>query len=152
MLKVPFLGVYGYAGVIAHVFMASGSDVEEGGLSAVGIAHKGHANHMVALLCDMCQSLVQTFFFLHVSGEGLQMLVVHEGLLGLFLSDDFNLLRFLAAQRNLVADDFIFDGVFERRIQDNFDFLALDKAHLYQAFTKTAMTVNAHNHRFFACL
>ena len=63
---MTFLRIHRHAGVVAHMLVGTGGDVEQGGLSAVGIAHQGDADHVIALLGQMLQGHVQALTLLHV--------------------------------------------------------------------------------------
>ena len=149
---MPFLRVHRHAGIVAHVLVRTGSDVEKGGLAAVGVAHQGDADDAVPFLRQVREGLVQAFAFGHVLGQALQMLVADEGLAGLGLIHDLDLFRLFPAERDPVSDDFIFDRVLERRVQHDRHLLPLNEAHLDEPFPEGAVTVDTNNDRLFAGL
>ena len=142
---MPFLGIHRYAGVVAHMLVAAGGNVEKGSLAAVGVSHQGHADVVVAFLGHMGQGLVQALFIGQVSGKGLEMLVAHQGLAGLLLRHHLNLAGFFTPQRYLVADNLVFNRVLERRVEHHPHLLSGNEAHLYEAFTETAVSVYTYN-------
>ncbi len=149
---MAFLGIHGYAGIVAHMLVAAGGDVEQGSLAAVGVAHQGHADVVMALLGHVGQGAVQAFIVVQVAGKGLEVLVAAEGFAGLFLRHHLNLPGLFAAERYFIADNFVFDGVLERGVEDHAHGLPLDEAHLNQALTETPVTVHPHNHGLLAGL
>ena len=74
------------------------------------------------------------------------MLVRDEGFAGFFFAGDFDLRGFLPPEGDFVTDDFVFDGIFERRIEYYPDGLALDESHLYQPFTEAPVSVHMDDH------
>ena len=149
---MPLFRVHGHAGIVADVLMGAGGDVEQRGLPAVGIAHQGDPDDMAAFFSEVFQGRVQPLPLLHVLRKSLQVFIRLQGLPGLLFGRHFDLTGLFPPEREFVADDFVFDGVPERSIQDDPHFLSLDKAHLYQAFPETSMPMDTDNHGLFACL
>ena len=149
VMEVPLLGVYGYSGVIAHVLVGAGSHIEKGGFSAVGIAHQGHTDVVVALLGHVDQGAVQSFLFFQISGKSLQVLVRPQGFAGLLLRHHLYLSGFFPSEGNLVSQDFILNGILEWSVQHHPYFFPIDKAHLDESFTETAVAVHTDNYGFF---
>ncbi len=145
---MAFLGVHGDARVVAHMLMGAGGDVEQGGLAAVGVSHQRHADVMVPLFGHVGQGPVQPLLLLQVAGEGLQVLVAHQGLPRLLFRHHVDQARLLPPEGYFVADNLVFDGVPERGVEDDPHFLSVDEPHLYQAFTEAAMSVHTHDDRF----
>ena len=109
-MEMALLGVHRDAGVVAHVFVCTGGDVEKGSLSAVGVSHQRDADIMVPFLGHMGQGPFQPLRFFQVSGKRLQVFVTCERLAGLLFGDHLDLPGFLPPQGYFVADDFVFDG------------------------------------------
>ena len=149
---MPFLRVHRHAGIIAHMLVRARRDIEKGRLAAVGIAHQGNTDDAVPFFRQVREGLVQAFAFGHVLGQALQMLVADEGLAGLGIVHDLDLLRFLPAERYPVTDDLIFNRVLERSVQDHRHFLSLDEAHLDEPLPERAMAVDPHDDRFLPSL
>ena len=62
------LGIHGYAAVVAHTFVSTRCEVEEGSLSAVWISHQCHVDDAVESFCFLfCQGFVagRVFSFSH---------------------------------------------------------------------------------------
>ena len=125
--------------------------VEEGGFPAVRVAHERHAygappfeGHLPELR----------------PGDGLVFLYGAEGgeghLAGLapgfFLGEHLDEVGLAAAERYFVAHDAVLHRVFQRGIEQDFHFLALDEAHFHDAFAKTAVPLDAYHDAFFACI
>ena len=134
------------------MFVAAGGDVEQGRFAAVGVAHQRNADVVVPLLRHVGQGSVQALIVFQIPRKGLKMLIGPESLPGFFFRHHFNLPGFLPPEGNFIADNFVFDGVLEGGVQYYPDFLPLDEAHLYQAFTETPVTVHTNNHGVSACL
>ena len=149
-MEVAFLGVHRDAGIIAHMLVGAGCDVEQGCLAAVGIAHQGDTDIVMAFLGHVGQGLGQALLLLEVSGQGLEVFVVDEGLAGLLLRDDLDLTGLLPAQGNFIADDFVFNGIAERRVQHHPYLLPLDESHFNEPLAETSVAVHAHDDRFLA--
>ena len=149
---MPLFGVHGYAGIIAHMFMGAGSDVEQRSLAAVGVAHQGDADDMAPLLGQVPQGRVQPLLLLHLLRKSLEVFVCLEGFPRFRLGCHLNLAGFFPPEREFVADNLVFNRVFQRGVQHDTHFLSLDKAHLYQAFSETPVPMDTDNHGFFAGL
>ena len=106
--ETAFLGIDGYTAVVTDVFVAAGSQVEDGCLAAVGIAYEGHPDGPV----------VSPVIFL--------------------LGRDFNQGSLLAPERHLVAKYLIFNGILEGSVHDHINLLPRDEAHLDEPLVETA--------------
>ena len=146
---MPFFRIDRHAGIVAHVLVRAGRDIEQGGLAAVRVAHQGDADDAVPLFRQMREGLVQALPLGHVLGQALQMLVADEGLAGLRLIHHIDLIGLLAAEGNLIADDLIFNRVLERRVQDHGHFLPLDEAHFDEPFPEGSVSVDLRDDRLF---
>ena len=151
-LEMAFLGIHGDAGVVAHVLVAAGGNVEQGGFAAVGVAHQRNADIMVPFLRHMGQGAVQALFIFQVSGQGLQVFIRPEGLAGFLVRHHLNLPGLFPPEGHFIADNLVFDGVLEGGVEHHADLFSLNEAHLYQAFTETPVTVHTNNHGVLACL
>ena len=147
---MPFLGIHGYAGIVSYVLVTAGGYVEKRRFSTVGVAHKGHADDVAAFLRHVGKSLVQALLFFHITGKRLEVLIGNQGLPGFLFRNNIYKFCLFPAERNLISNYFIFDGVLERGVKDDLDLLPLYESHLYQAFAETSMTVHTHNHGLFA--
>ena len=152
MLEMSLFRIHRHTGIVAHVLMGAGGDVEQGGLAAVGIAHQGDADHMVPLFGQVREGLVQALLLIHVVRKSLKMLVADEGLAGLHLIHDLDLLRLFPAEGDLIADDFVFDGILQGCIEYDGHFLPLDKPHLDEAFPERTVSVDLDDDRLFSGL
>ena len=142
--EAALLGIDGHAAVVADMLMAAGSHVEKGGLPAVGIADEGDTQGVTALVRNMGECFFEQLMLL--TGrcfQSLQMLIGHEGVTSFRLADHLDIGGLLAAEGQLVTDDFVFDRIAERGIQHDADRLAADKAHLDQTLAETAVSVDA---------
>ncbi len=149
---MPLFRIDRHAGVVAHVLVGPGSDVEQGGLPAVGIAHERDADYMVPLLGQMGEGAVQPFAFGHFLGQALQVLVADEGFAGFVVIDHFDQIRLFAPEGNLVTDDFVFNRIPERCVQHHRHLLPLDEAHLDEALPEGTVAMDPDNDRLFAGL
>ena len=138
-----------HAGIVAHVLVRARRDVEKRGLAAVGVAHQGDADHVVPLLGQMREGLVQPLPLRHILGQTLEMLVAREGLAGLRLVHHLDLLRLFPAEGDLVSDDLILNRVPQRSVQDHRHFLPLDEAHLDEPLPEGSVTVDLDDDRLF---
>ena len=152
ILEVALLGIHGDAGVVAHVLVAAGGNVEQGGFAAVGIAHQRYAYIMVPFLSHMSQGTVQALFVFQIPGERLQVFVGFEGFAGLRLRHHLYLFGLLPPERDFIADNLVFDGILKGSVEHYADLFPLNETHLYQAFTETPVTVHPNNHGLLACL
>ena len=159
-----FLGIDGYARIISHLFVCSRCEVEERCLSAVGVSHQCHVYHAPLVACR----LLHLFFTIALVGCRRLRLVVpfgvcdqcvfgvfrfvvgHVDKLGLFFRNHFNHLRLVAAERNFVTKYLVFHGVLKGRIEQHLHGFTLDKAHLYDAFSKTTVAQNFHHNGLFS--
>ena len=69
-----------------------------------------------------------------------------------FICHHLNHIGLLMAERHFVAHQFIDDGVLKRGVLQHLDLLALDEAHLDDAFAESSVTQHLHDDAFFACL
>jgi len=74
--------------------------------------------------------------------------VLQRGAYGLHLDK----VGFVVPQAHFVAHDAVFHGVFQRRIEQYFHFLATDEPHFYDTFSEASVSRNLHDDAGFACL
>ena len=132
-----------HAAVVTHMLMTAGSHIEKRCLAAVRITHQGHLDDLSSLL-GQCGHLPLDPILPRLKRR--QRLERRAHKLCLALTDHLDLVRLVTTERNLISDDLILDGILQRGIKDNLHLIALDKAHLDDAFTETAVTVNFHDH------
>ena len=92
MLEGAHLLVDGYTAVVAYTFVGVGSDVENAGLAAVGVAYKGHVDGAATFFGDM---LCRTLGF---DLDSFVVAMVCNLLLGFTLTYYFNSFGIAAAQ------------------------------------------------------
>ena len=73
-------------------------------------------------------------------------------LFGFFLTDDLHHGGFLTAQGYFIAHQFILNGVAQGGVEHYFNLLPLDKPHLDDALSETAVTANFGNHGNLSCM
>ena len=147
---MPFLGIHRNAGVVSHVLMGAGGDVEKGSLAAVGVPYEGNSDDMVPLFGDMGESSVQPVLLVQISRKRLKVLVALKGFAGLFFADDFYHLSLLSSEGDFITYDFIFNRVSQRGVEDYCHSLPLNKSHLNESFSEATMSVDSDNYSFFS--
>ena len=152
MLESPFLGVHRHAAVVAHVLVAAGSDVEQGRLAAVRVAHQGDADHVVALGGDVLHRLFEVVLLPGGVEIHVEILMLVDLFPRLLFTDDFDARGFLAAERHLIPQDLVLDRILQRGVEHDADGLALDETHLDQALAETAVTGHFGDHGALSCL
>ena len=157
MIAVVFgfahLGVDGDTAVVAHTFVCARGEVEEGSLSAVGVADKRHVD-------DMVQTVGLLFSHEHLVAQCLLVGVLRvdslrvDDLFAFFLVSVFELFVFLGlvdrnhlnvvglavSQRHLVAHDFVLYRVLQWGIEQYVHLLALDESHLDDSFAEATVS------------
>ena len=173
---VADLGPDGHAAVIAHMLVAARYGVEKRGLAAVGVAHQrdgdgaGVARHDLVdaraarLVGFRRAELLRPDFRGRSLRRGASalpgvcvavMAVVfapREVLPGFVVGEHDDHIGLAAPQRNVVAHDLVFDGVFQRGVENHFDPLSADKTHLHDAAAKASVAHHFDNRRRFAGL
>ena len=154
VFELAFLGVDGHSAVVPYMLVASRSDVEKRSLAAVRVPHQGNADDVPAFLCQMLHLFFQHPGLLAVGGfkRGLRQGSRCHHFLCFGLAYDLYLVRFLAAQTDLVADDFVFYRVFERRVQYHFHAVAFHKAHFNDSFAEASVSVHLYYDTVLSCL
>ena len=152
VVEVALLGVDSHAGVIAHMFVAAGGDVEERCLAAVGIAYQRDTDMMAALLGQTLHELLQLLRRVGCGHTDLRLMRLERMLvlclralnmlLGLALAQHFDHRGFLTAEGYFVTDYLVDDGVAQRGFHHHLDHIADDKAHLNDALAEAAVTVH----------
>ena len=61
MLEPALLGIDRDAAVVANMLVRPGRNVEETGLAAVGIAHKGYPDHVPAFFGELDHHCIEAF-------------------------------------------------------------------------------------------
>ena len=78
--------------------------------------------------------------------------VLRRPLLGLLLVDDLHQFGFGTTEAHLVVHDFIFHGVVQGGIEEDFHALSLDESHLDNALAESAVSHHTNNHALFSRL
>ncbi|MPN49010.1 hypothetical protein SDC9_196623 [bioreactor metagenome] len=132
------------------MFMGAGCQVEDGGLSRVGITEKSHLyffigmdafvlmmkDDMLVVVDETCSLLLLNIFLIN------RFFPVWSTIPGIRRDHRyFNHHRLTPAQRYLVLHDLIFDGILQRGVQYRFDFLPAHKPHFEDAFPESSATV-----------
>ena len=130
-----------------------GGDVEERSLAAIRVAHQCHADHTVTPLRHPLHLFVHPPCVVAVRGVARKLGSVYaRQVAGFGLADYFDAVGLLPAQRDFVADDFIFYGILQRRVEHHLHPLAVDEAHLGQALLETAAPVQLDDDAVFTRL
>ena len=107
-IKIPLLGIYRNATVIAHMLVRTGSDVEKRSFTTVGISHQ---SHIYGAAFAEGQLLQLIFAQMHVFAQPLVVIGLHSLLLSFLLTDNLYHLSLLPTKRNLISHCFVFDRV-----------------------------------------
>ena len=139
---MPRFGGHGDAAIVAHVFASAGDDVEERRLAAVGVAHEGHVDFVLAW-CGLCVGRRATVR--RVVRVRCLLRAVRQGLVGFVFGQHFDHGCLAASEGDLIAHDAVFDGVVQRGIEHRRDLLSAYKAHLYNASAESSVSRHTHN-------
>ena len=163
-VSIAVLGVDRHARVVAHPLVGTRGKVEERRLSAVRVAHKGHVDGAAAVHGYGAQLLVGDGLAVLGSGAaflqpnlpgaaalGLVRLLTGLHPLGLLHGNNLDHLGLVMAERHLVAHQLVFHRVAERGVEQHFDDLALDKSHLDNALSETAMAQDLDDDTALTC-
>ena len=134
------------------MFVRPGGDVEQRRLPAVGIPDEGHAYDVVPFGRRARHLLLDELHVVAVRSVDGELAVLPEhDILGLILAHHLDVVGLFAAERNLVADDFIFYGVLQGSVQDDLDLVPEDEAHFRYPPLETAVAVYLDDDAAFPC-
>ena len=141
---VPQFGAYGDTAVIPHMFVTARRDIEQRGLSAIGVAHQRHVYPLSGTVhCPLhrlgCRRAADTFR-------------LQRHIPGLFFRNHLYHLGFAATQRNLVLHHLVLDRVFQRSVLQNLHPLAPHESHLHDAAPESPMAEHLENNGALPCL
>ena len=129
VLKPAGFGIDGYSGVVSYMLFGPGSDVEQRGFAAVWVSYKSHVDSAAYVF----EFTAKAFALGGAVAVELLCLLLAVHRHHLYQSS----LR--RTQRHIVAHNAVFDGVFQRSVQQHLYRMALYKAHLDNAFTEGAV-------------
>ena len=156
--EVARLGVHRHAAVVAHMLVSSRGYVEERRFATVGVAHQRHGNHATSVGRHRLHAAFQLqpclLAFAVIGLEGGQRRGGGQAFVVARFSFAYHLHEFglLATQRNLIAHDFVFNGVVQRCVEHHLHGFAAHKAHFHNAFAKATVAVHLHNHAALTCM
>ena len=126
--------------------MGMGGNVENAGLSAVGVADKGHIDGLASLGSNVLCGTLLAF------GNAPVVVVVLYLFCGFGFADNLHFCRVAASQRHFKIHDSVFDGVLQRGVEDRLNGDSFDESHLYNALAKGSVSRHANHYAFLTCL
>ena len=153
---IAAFGADGDAAVIADVLVSARNGVEERRLAAVGVSDEGDGDGPALAREDLFDRRAAVVGFISVVagllcfGIGLWRFISGCGqsdpfgpsgqiFVGFAVGEDLDHFGLGSSQRDVVSHDPVFDGVFERGVQDHLDALSAHESHLHDAASESSV-------------
>ena len=119
-------------------------NIEQTGLSAVGITHKCYEN---ILALRFCYCMTEVTIISHNAWSSCLLLVP---LFCFLLSYNLHHISFSTTQTHLIVHHFVFHRILQRSVQHHLYLSTLDEPHLNDAFPESSVTIHLGNHGRFS--
>ena len=141
-------GIHRYTAIVTYMLVTARSHIKQRRFSAVRITHQRHVD-------GTSFSLRYLFHFLLANGSVYRYRVKIRSLplrvVACFLfAHHLYHGSLIASKRNLVSHDFVFHGVFQRSIEQDFYGFSFDEAHLYNSAPEPTVSHHFDDDTFFS--